>query len=78
VHIHDLDPADQDHLPFIYGRVVPGAWLPHLPRTFAGIVTLELNGQRCAFLWPDRILPTIVSSVSSIRDVIRNQEKEAS
>lgn len=70
VHIHDLDPAGQDHLPFLYGRVLPEMWLPHLPRHFAGIVTLELNGQRCAFLWPDRIMPALISSVNAIRNAL--------
>ena len=75
VHIHDLDPSGLDHLPFIYGRVVPGAWLSQLPDTFAGIVTLELNGQRCAFLWPDRMMPALTNSVAAIRDILRSQDR---
>lgn len=76
VHIHDLNPAGQDHLPFLYGRVVPGVWLSHLPRSFEGIVTLELNGQRCAFLWPDRIMPALISSIGAIDAIIGSGHRD--
>jgi sugar phosphate isomerase/epimerase len=77
VHIHDLDDADQDHFPLIYGRVQPQRWLPPLIRTgFDGIVTLELNGGRCAFLWPDRIMPALVDSVRAIAAAIREAQQQ--
>jgi sugar phosphate isomerase/epimerase len=73
VHIHDLDDAGQDHFPLIYGRVQPQQWLPPLMRTrFDGIVTLELNGRHCAFLWPDRIMPALVDSITAIADATRS------
>lgn len=78
VHIHDLDDAGQDHLPLIYGQVLPQRWLPPLVRTgFDGIVTLELNGQRCAFLWPDRIMPALVGSVRAIAAAIDEAQRNS-
>jgi sugar phosphate isomerase/epimerase len=78
VHIHDLDDAGQDHLPLIYGRVLPQRWLPPLVRTgFDGIVTLELNGRRCAFLWPDRIMPALVDSVRAIAAAIAEAQQDS-
>jgi sugar phosphate isomerase/epimerase len=85
VHIHDLDDEGQDHLPLIYGRVRPEHWLPPLIRTgFDGIITLELNGRRCGFLWPDRtppkrdgvpVMPALVNSIAAIADAIRGAEQ---
>lgn len=78
VHIHDLDDTGHDHLPLIYGRVLPQHWLPPLLRTgFDGIVTLELNGQRCAFLWPDRIMPALVDSIRAIDAAIAEAQHRA-
>jgi sugar phosphate isomerase/epimerase len=75
VHIHDLDDNGQDHFPLTFGRVRPGHWLPPLLRTgFDGIITLELNGPRCGFLWPDRIMPALVSSIEMIANVIRGSQ----
>lgn len=77
VHIHDLDDAGQDHFPLIYGRVLPQRWLPPLVRTgFDGIITLELNGPRCAFLWPDRIMPALVDSVRAIAEAIDEAQQQ--
>ena len=85
VHIHDLDEAGQDHFPLIYGRVRPEHWLPPLIRTgFDGVITLELNGRRCGFLWPDRtppkrdgvpVMPALVNSIAAIADAIRGAEQ---
>ncbi len=78
VHIHDLDEQGQDHLPLIYGRVLPQRWLPPLVRTgFDGTVTLELNGRRCAFLWPDRIMPALVDSVRAIATTIDEAQRQS-
>jgi len=76
VHIHDLNDEGQDHLPLIYGRVRPRHWLPPVIRAgFDGIITLELNGQRCAFLWPDRIMPALVNSIAIITAAIRESQQ---
>lgn len=72
VHIHDLDDRGLDHYPLIYGKVVAERWLPPLVRAgFTGIVTLEVNGARCASLWPDRIESALVGSVRSIVEATR-------
>jgi len=79
VHIHDLNDEGQDHFPLMYGHVRPEHWLPPVIRAgFDGVVTLELNGHRCAFLWPDQIMPALVNSISAIADAIRAAEQESS
>jgi sugar phosphate isomerase/epimerase len=75
VHIHDLDDRGLDHYPLIYGKVVAERWLPPLVRAgFAGTVTLELNGARCGFLWPDRIASALVGSVKAIHGALHATE----
>lgn len=75
VHIHDLDDRGLDHYPLIYGKVVAERWLPPLARAgFAGTITLELNGARCGFLWPDRIASALVGSVRAIHEALHATE----
>ena len=74
VHIHDMNDEGQDHLPLLYRRVQPERWLaPVIRAGFDGIVTLELQGRRCAFLWPDQIMPALVNSIQAIADAIQPQ-----
>jgi len=76
VHIHDLDTTGQDHVPFLFGRVDPEYWLPPLARArFGGIVTVELNGQRCSFLWPDRIVPALIASVELVAHALKGDDR---
>jgi sugar phosphate isomerase/epimerase len=77
VHIHDLDERGLDHYPLIYGQVAPERWLPPLVDVgFSGTVTLELNGERCGFLWPDRIASALAGSVRAISETIEAAERK--
>ena len=67
VHIHDLNAQGVDHYPFIFGRVDPALWLSPLVRTgYRGAVVLEIKGEQLGHLSPDRLLPTLASSVRAI------------
>jgi sugar phosphate isomerase/epimerase len=64
VHLHDVDEGGKDHYPLLFERVPYRAWLPRLVQAgFAGIVTLEIKGERLAGLGMPRVMESLVASV---------------
>jgi sugar phosphate isomerase/epimerase len=69
VHIHDINDAQEDHFPLIYGNVPWEADLRALLAAgFAGAVVMEINGYRASRV--PRLYDRLVESFAAMRAVI--------
>jgi len=70
VHIHDINPAREDHFPLIYGNVPWQGDLRALARVgFGGAVVMEINGYRAQRV--ERLHARLAESFAAMREIVR-------